>query len=116
MQSSSGCILFRAIPKPYADLDRWRQPLVLQDMTVRADAKLIERVSQAIYRPDFFSAMQGAAEPSASVVVPLLMNLLEPKTVIDVGCGEGTWLRTFIDSGVEEVIGIDGDYVPQELL
>jgi SAM-dependent methyltransferase len=48
--------------------------------------------------------------------VPLLMTLLRPGSVVDVGCGIGSWLSVFRDCGVHDVTGVDGDYVPVEAL
>ena len=45
------------------------------------------------------------------VVVPILLKLLEPNSVVDVGCGIGTWLKVFQDFNVYDVLGIDGEYV-----
>jgi SAM-dependent methyltransferase len=42
-------------------------------------------------------------------VVPLLVKLLSPGSVIDVGCGVGTWLATFRENGVQRVCGLDQD-------
>ncbi|MGI9149607.1 MAG: class I SAM-dependent methyltransferase [Chloroflexota bacterium] len=44
------------------------------------------------------------------------MNLIEPRSVVDVGCGLGTWLSVFREQGVDDVIGVDGEYVRTELL
>ncbi len=44
------------------------------------------------------------------------MNLVQPRSVIDVGCGIGTWLSVFKECGVEDVWGIDGDYVDRRML
>ncbi len=49
-------------------------------------------------------------------VVPVIIDLLNPKSVIDVGCGTGTWLKIFQDLGIQEVLGIDGEYVDLSLL
>jgi len=54
--------------------------------------------------------MDSASYRSATIVVPILMRLFEPKSVIDVGCGVGTWLRAFTDNGVEDICGVDGKY------
>ena len=35
-----------------------------------------------------------------------------PRSVLDVGCGTGTWLKAAIDSGVTDVFGVDGIVVP----
>jgi SAM-dependent methyltransferase len=32
--------------------------------------------------------------------------------VVDVGCGIGAWLSVFQEQGVNDVVGVDGDYVP----
>lgn len=43
---------------------------------------------------------------SARAVVPLVMQLFSPRTVLDVGCGEGWWLAAFAEYGCD-VVGID---------
>jgi SAM-dependent methyltransferase len=53
---------------------------------------------------------------AAKEVVPTVVNLIAPKSVIDVGCGTGTWLKIFNDFGVTEVHGIDGDYIDRSML
>lgn len=49
-------------------------------------------------------------------LVPMIMKLFNPSSVIDVGCGIGTWLSIFKKHGVKKILGIDGDYVNRELL
>lgn len=53
---------------------------------------------------------------AATEIIPFLIELIEPKSVIDVGCGIGTWLKVFKDNGVENILGIDGEYVDRKLL
>ena len=53
---------------------------------------------------------------AAKEVVPFLMNLLNPKSVVDVGCGTGTWLKVFSDNGISDFLGIDGEYVDKDAL
>ena len=55
-------------------------------------------------------------DQSAREVVPLLIKLIGPKSVLDVGCGIGTWLKVFHDKGIHDLMGIDGDYVDRNLL
>lgn len=68
------------------------------------------------YDGHFFNAMRTGSDRSAAVVVPHVMKLLRPKSVIDVGCGEGVWLTQFMACGVEDVMGLDGAYVRAEHL
>ena len=67
------------------------------------------------YNDTFFSAQDQISTASARVVVPLVMSLVHPKRVVDVGCGIGAWLRIFKEQGCE-VKGYDGDYVKQASL
>lgn len=53
---------------------------------------------------------------AAAIIVPILSGILEFKSVLDVGCGIGTWLRVFRESGEIEILGLDGDYVDRTLL
>ena len=39
-----------------------------------------------------------------------------PASVIDIGCGTGTWLRAMIDRGTAEIVGVDGLQVDEKLL
>ncbi|MGQ0526322.1 MAG: methyltransferase domain-containing protein [Betaproteobacteria bacterium] len=59
--------------------------------------------------------MESVAK-SASVVVPLVAKRFQPKSVLDVGCGTGDWLREFLIHGAEEVLGYDGEWVPRTAL
>lgn len=53
---------------------------------------------------------------AAKVIVPYLLELIPVKSVVDVGCGTGTWLKVFKDNNVNDLLGIDGDYVDEKIL
>jgi SAM-dependent methyltransferase len=48
-------------------------------------------------------------------IVEFLHNKIRPNSVVDVGCGIGTFLYCFKEKGVQNVIGIDGKWVNNEL-
>lgn len=52
---------------------------------------------------------------SARVVVPLLCRIIEPSSVVDVGCGHGWWLSVFKEQGCQ-VRGVDGAHVDRSRL
>jgi hypothetical protein len=39
-----------------------------------------------------------------------------PASILDVGCGIGTWLKAALDSGVSDIVGIDGVGIPHDRL
>lgn len=73
-------------------------------------------ISAAYFDADYFTWQGDQAERSARAVVPLVCELLEPRSVADVGCGSAAWLKVFSEYGVDDVLGIDGPYVKPESL
>jgi SAM-dependent methyltransferase len=50
------------------------------------------------------------------LVVPLLLQYIQPESVLDVGCGIGTWLKAFEENGIVDFLGMDGNHVDQRRL
>jgi SAM-dependent methyltransferase len=53
---------------------------------------------------------------SPNAIVPFLMEKFHPSSVIDVGCGIGTFLKVFKQHGVSDILGVDGTWVNKEQL
>jgi cyclopropane fatty-acyl-phospholipid synthase-like methyltransferase len=53
---------------------------------------------------------------AARAVVPFVIKVVSPNSILDVGCGTGTWLKVFEENGVSDYLGVDGDYVEKNLL
>ena len=49
-----------------------------------------------------------------SIIFPIINNLYKPQSILDVGCGLGTWLKVVSDSGIKDFLGIDGIEVRDE--
>jgi SAM-dependent methyltransferase len=49
-------------------------------------------------------------------VVPIIMDLVKPTSLLDVGCGTGTWLKAFEEKGISDYVGVDADYLDRTLL
>jgi len=52
----------------------------------------------------------------AKAAWPKLFPAGLPSSILDVGCGTGTWLRAATDLGVTDVVGVDGINIPREQL
>jgi SAM-dependent methyltransferase len=50
------------------------------------------------------------------VALPVLFSSQKPFSLLDVGCGTGTWLKAALDFGIAEVFGVDGVIVPPDQL
>jgi SAM-dependent methyltransferase len=68
------------------------------------------------YTREFFDALRAGADTSAREIVPIVIEFLDPKSVIDVGCGTGQWLAAFSEHGVDDYLGVDGSYVDRTQL
>lgn len=53
---------------------------------------------------------------AAQIVVPIIIEKFNPKSVLDIGCGIGTWLSVFKENGVNEIFGVDGEWVDKNKL
>jgi SAM-dependent methyltransferase len=52
---------------------------------------------------------------SARTILSGLFGRFRPESVLDVGCGVGTWLATARELGVTDVFGIEGEWLDRKL-
>jgi SAM-dependent methyltransferase len=53
---------------------------------------------------------------SARKILGILFERFEPASVLDIGCGLGTWLAVARELGVKDVFGVDGDWLDNATL
>jgi SAM-dependent methyltransferase len=51
---------------------------------------------------------------SPRVALPLIFSEWKPASLLDVGCGTGTWLQAALEFGIATVAGVDGIQVAQD--
>ncbi len=68
------------------------------------------------YADDFFAYQQVGALASARAIVPVVQQALGARSVLDLGCGAGAWVSAWLEAGLRDVTGVDGDYVDRERL
>lgn len=59
------------------------------------------------YLHDSFVHNTNAAEK----IIPFLFEVFKPESVVDIGCGTGTWLKVCVDNGVFDILGIEGHHL-----
>ena len=62
------------------------------------------------YDAKFYQELQPTRD-SAREILPILIELLHPASVVDIGCGEGHWLSAALDLGVSDVLGVEGKWI-----
>ena len=73
-------------------------------------------MSETTYTPRFFAWGLDRTRTSAETIVPLVIERVRPRSVVDLGCGTGVWLEAFARHGIEDYVGVDGDWVPRDEL
>ncbi len=73
-------------------------------------------MTRAMYSRSFYSDQASISQRSAETVLPIIIETVRPTSVVDVGCGAGTWLETAMSLGVSDVLGIDFGAAAHEAL
>ncbi|MEZ9898250.1 methyltransferase domain-containing protein [Vibrio breoganii] len=61
------------------------------------------------YNDDFFRYINKGSELAAEAIIPIIKKHFVVDSVLDVGCGSGTWLKVWKEHNIEDVYGIDGN-------
>ena len=72
----------------------------------------------AIYEDLHHEQLQGQEEAnraSAQLILSLLFEHYRPRSVLDVGCGLGTWLAVAQELGAKDISGIEGAWLDRKL-
>jgi hypothetical protein len=65
----------------------------------------------------FFDDRHQDTVYSARRILPMVLEVLPPiKSAVDLGCGVGTWLSVLNEKGITDILGIDGTWMPRDLL
>jgi SAM-dependent methyltransferase len=63
------------------------------------------------YSPHFYEVREAGSARSARRVLPPVLAMTRADSVLDLGCGVGTWARAALEWGASEVVGVDGPWV-----
>ena len=69
-----------------------------------------------IYDRSFYEQQAARSLQSARIVLGKLFTRVQPKRVVDVGCGVGPWVKAALELGATHALGVDGAYVDQSML
>jgi SAM-dependent methyltransferase len=66
------------------------------------------------YNEGFYSNLHDETQYSAETITSIVQDLIKPSSVVDVGCGVGTWLKVMENNGISDILGIEGMWVKDE--
>lgn len=62
----------------------------------------------SVYNQKFYKTMMKYELKSAAAFAETVLRSMRPGSLIDVGCGNGIYLKAFYDKGIKDLIGVDG--------
>lgn len=68
------------------------------------------------YNDKFMAYADESSRRSAARVTQQMATVLHLASVLDVGCAKGTWLQAWRAAGIDDIQGVDGDYVDRSQL
>src|SRR6185312_1606072 len=96
-----------ARPNPFGNLKMPQQTsLIRQEPTGHSK----------MYGESFYSTQSKGALQSARRYLSYLWTTFQPKSVLDVGCGRGDWLKACHEVGATRLLGLDGIWNSQTLM
>ncbi|QEZ47536.1 glycosyltransferase [Cupriavidus oxalaticus] len=78
--------------------------------------RVIASADETKYTTAFYHQHLSGSARSAGVILGRLLDYLSPSSMLDVGCGHGTWLRSAQQLGIHELHGFDGSHVDKSAL
>jgi len=68
------------------------------------------------YQGDFYGRRRELTLLSARAIFNVLTKAYQPKSVVDFGCGTGTWLAVAKELGANHLLGLEGSWVSDDML
>lgn len=64
-----------------------------------------------LYKDKFYSERDERTRAAASRIIAIIRSVHPFTSIIDVGCGVGTWLSAALDQGATRAVGIEGPWL-----
>ena len=64
-----------------------------------------------VYDSAFQNMAATGSAYAARRIISIVQTIVTVQSVVDIGCARGTWLREWQAQGVNDIVGVDGDYV-----
>ncbi|HEY0834832.1 MAG TPA: methyltransferase domain-containing protein [Azospirillum sp.] len=62
----------------------------------------------AVYDEKFYEGQRSGSRHSSRIILGIAKDLFAPRSIVDIGCGSGAWLRSAQEMGIPDLNGVDG--------
>lgn len=63
------------------------------------------------YNSTFYETISGASTNSAREILPPLLEVIRPRSMLELGSGSGAWTAVGLEYGIQDCIAVDGEWV-----
>jgi SAM-dependent methyltransferase len=74
------------------------------------DRSAYDDALRALYHPHYHDDKGAPGYRAAARVLPIVFTVVDVASIVDVGCGSGSWLAAARDLGISDLTGIEGDW------
>ena len=74
-------------------------------------------MNESLFSPvDYCHTQNAHSLEGPRAALPQLLRGQVPRSLLDVGCGRGTWLKAAFGLGIQDIFGVDGVNIPESEL
>ena len=64
------------------------------------------------YKPNYYHNRNNWTAPSVKAIMSIILPIYKPNSILDLGCGSGSWLHTISQEyKISDILGIDGHWI-----
>ena len=78
-----------------------------------SDRRAYDAALRDFYHPRYHDEKAEPARRAAERILPIVLSLVDATSIVDVGCGPGSWLHVARRLGVSELTGIEGEWAAE---
>jgi hypothetical protein len=97
-----------------AGIDGVDPPNAEEDSKMGRSDSISDAALQRFYGDGFYRKQMSTSLVSARRYASILSAFFQPQSVVDLGCGRGTWLKAFKEIGAKRLVGYDGTWNSQD--
>jgi SAM-dependent methyltransferase len=83
------------------------EPKIAVDVS---DRRAYDDALRAFYHPHYHDEKVTPARRAAERILPIVFSVVDVSSIVDVGCGPGSWLAAARDMGVPLLTGVEGEW------
>ena len=73
-------------------------------------------MTRSVYTSSVYATRDAATRHAAERILDTVFEHIPAETVLDVGCGTGTWLAVCREKGISDLLGLEGPWLPDDVV